>query len=253
MNDAGLDTIMELLERMPSPSQADEVTAFVRASLPRFVDALAQMPLPPGAGSMSTAEAFWTFCLARELKPAKIIDSGSATGWSAHLMALAVPSARIACYDPYCEPDSLPANATFAATDWYKARNDRTTVGPTLALFDDHVNQGLRARQARRSGITDALFHDVYPVLNKSLVSVRFVDLVGIAESCHTFEPLWHVDPIFRDLTISSQLYRWLTWVRLDHGKSIGRRLSLTSVQQRRRARNPLAKESSRRNWRARG
>lgn len=244
-------SLAELLGRMPSPETAERVDAYVREHLPGFVTVLREIPIPPGPGSMSTAEAFWLHRLIADLRPMTIVDSGSATGWSAWVMAAAAPSARVLCFDPYRDPDRLPDGAEFARSDWTSVAAD---VGrDTLALFDDHVNQRRRVLQAQRAGLVNVVFHDVYRQLTKSTVSLAFVNLLGRAEFLHTFEPLWQADPIFRDTSENPQMYRYLTWLRLapHPGGRLGPRW--TAARQRLADRNPTADERSRMNWRARG
>jgi hypothetical protein len=200
---------------------------------------------------MSTAEAFWLFRLVAELQPLTVVDSGSATGWSAWVMAAAAPSAHVLCFDPYRRPDRLPANAEFYGRDW--ASIDGAGGPETFALFDDHVNQRRRVLQAQRSGLVNVAFHDVYRQLTKSTVSLAFIDLIGKAEFIHTFEPLWHVDPIFRDTSTNPQMYRYLSWLQLLPGPGLRIRPRLRAAVQRRAYRNPLADQGSRLNWRARG
>jgi len=200
---------------------------------------------------MSTAEAFWLFRLVAELRPSTIIDSGSATGWSAWIMAAGAPDARILCFDPYRAPDCLPKRAEFSTSDWTKVARE---VGPeAFALFDDHVNQRRRVLQAQRAGLVDVVFHDVYRQLTKSTVSLAYVDLVGRADLVHTFEPLWFVDPMFRDTSANPQMYRYLTWLQLAPHPGGRIRPRLRAVRQRHAYRNPLADPRSRLNWRARG
>lgn len=245
------DSLSELVTLMPSLEVARRWRTYVERHVPSFARAMRGLPIPPGPGSMATAEAFWLFRLVTELRPPVIVDSGSATGWSAFVMATAAPDARIHCCDPYRQPTALPYAAEYHDRDWTKARVD--FLAGTFVLFDDHVNQRRRALQAQRAGITDVVFHDVYPVLTKSSVSVVFADLVGLAERCHTFEPLWFVDPMFEDTSTNRQMYRWLTWLKLAPHPGLRPWPRLSAAAQRRLLRNPGATGGSRRNWRARG
>lgn len=245
------DTLRELVTLMPSPDVANRWRTYIERHLKSFAQAIRGLPIVPGPGSMSTAEAFWLYRLVTELQPPVIIDSGSATGWSAFIMAAAALDARIHCCDPYRQPAALPRKAEYHDRDWTKARID---IPPgTFVLFDDHVNQRRRALQARRAGITDVVFHDVYRVPTKSTISVAFADLVGLAHRFHTFEPLWFIDPMFVDTSTNQQMYRWLTWLQLVPYPGLRPWPRLRAAAQRRFLRNPAADEQSRRNWRARG
>lgn len=244
------DNLVALVGCTPSPDVAARWDDYLAYHLPGFQDALSSIPLAPGSGSMSTAEAFWMFRLLSELRPSAVVDSGSATGWSAFVAASAVPDAEIHCFDPYCKPTLLPPGAYYVDADWTTHR--RRFPMDTVALFDDHVNQRRRVLQARRAGLTHVLFHDVYKDLTKSTVSLTFADLIGLVERSHTFEPLWYADPMFTDTSTNPQMYRWLTWLQLTPHRGFGPRSLARSAAQRYRLRNPAATEQARRNWRAR-
>lgn len=244
------DNLLELVGLMPSPSTASRWRTYIQLHLRTFAEMLRKLPLAPGSGSLSTAEAFWLFRLVTELQPHTIIDSGSATGWSAFILAAAAPAAQIHCFDPYRRPALLPSSAEFHGRDW--TRCHLGLRAGAFGLFDDHVNQRRRVIEARRAGLTDVVFHDVYRVLTKSTVSLTFVDLIGLVEQSHTFEPLWSIDPIFTDTSVNPQMYRWLTWLRLAPRRDRDLWARLRSSAQRRLARNPGADERSRLNWKAR-
>jgi hypothetical protein len=243
------DTIADLVELMPSPEQAARQHRYVARHLPGFLVASAGFPIAADAGSISLAEAFWLHRVASELRPSTIVDSGSATGWTAFVLASGAPAARILCFDPYRTPDDLPPTAEYRSGDWTKSSS---LPADTLAFFDDHVNQRLRIIQARRAGLTNVIFHDVYPTLTHSTVSLRFADLLGMASASHTFDPLWDVDPVFRDASVNPQRYRWLTWVQLSRSRLPVALAQMAAAGQRYRRRNPGASERSRANWRAR-
>lgn len=241
-------TLTELVRCSPSPDVAARWTDYVACHLHSFRVALRDLPLPAGVGSISTAEAFWLFRVLSELRPSTVVDSGSATGWSAFIAAAAAPQAHIYCFDPYREPTALPPNATYRDTDWTVQRR---FPSDTVALFDDHVNQRRRVVQARRAGLRHVLFHDVYRDLTKSTVSLMFTDLIGLVERIHIFDPLWNIDPIFTDTSSNSQMYRWLTWLWLTPCHFRPAEVALRALQ-RHGLRNPGATELARENWRAR-
>jgi predicted O-methyltransferase YrrM len=245
------DSLGQLATSMPSPEVARRWRSYVERHLEGFAEAMRRIPIPPGPGSMSTSEAFWLFRLVTELQPSAIVDSGSATGWSAFVMAAAAPDARLHCCDPYRRPAALPDAAEYHDRDWTKSRID-LPLG-TFVLFDDHVNQRRRTLQARGAGITDVVFHDVYRVPTKSTVSLAFVDLIGLAKLCHTFDPLWFVDPIFMNTSTNKQMYRWLTWLQLTPYPGLRVLPRVRAAAQRRLLRNPAADQRSKLNWGARG
>lgn len=245
-----VNNLVALVSYTPSPAVAARWRDYVTSNLPGFQKALNGIPLAPGSGSMSTAEAFWLFRLLSELQPSCVVDSGSATGWSAFVAASAVPEAEIYLFDPYRRPTLMPPNARYTAKDWTSYGHHFPT--DTVALFDDHVNQRRRVLQARRAGLTNVLFHDVYRDLTKSTVSLTFADLIGLVERSHTFEPLWYADPMFTDTSTNPQMYRWLTWLRLTPHVGFDPHHLARVVAQRHRLRNPSATAQAQQNWRAR-
>jgi len=244
------DSLLELADSTPSPSVATRWRDYVSHNLSAFQDALGGIPIAPGAGSMSTAEAFWLFRIVSELQPSVLVDSGSATGWSAFVMASAAPNAKIFCFDPYRIPSQLPSGACHIAADWTTFR--RRVPTDTVVLFDDHINQRRRVLQARRAGLKHVLFHDVYRDPRKSNISLTFADLIGLVDRSHTFEPIWNADPMFVDTSVNPQMYRWLTWLQLAPYRRFAPRSLAISVAQRYMLRNPAANERARLNWRAR-
>lgn len=245
------ESLPELAKVMPSPAGAMLWQRYVHRHLPEFKELLCGLRVSPGPGSMSTAEAFWLFRLVAELRPSTIIDSGSATGWSAWVIAAGAPRSRVLCFDPYRVPDSLPDNAEFFKTDWTRVVRQ---AGPeSFALFDDHVNQRRRVLQAQRAGLVNVVFHDVYRQLTKSTVSLAFVDLIGRADFIHTFEPLWETDPVFSDISENPQMYRYLTWLQLTQNGRGWIRARWIAGTQRHALRNPMADKRSRLNWKSRG
>lgn len=237
--------LQDLARLMPCPRTHQLWTLYVQRHIPQFVEFLATVPIPQGRGSISTAEAFWLYRLVSELKPGTIVESGSANGWSSFVLAGGAPNANIACYDPHNRPDALPENASYEPSDWTSRRK---WPSDTVAFFDDHCNQRKRLRQVQSAGLKHSVFHDVYNVTDRSLLSLQYLDLLGLAQSIHTFDPIWDEHPTFTDTTLNPQMYRWLTWVemaprgRFDHRalhRSIGRR----------RLRNPWALPESSSNW----
>ena len=236
----------ELVEMMPCPGTHAAWQSYVSQHLPAFKDILAQIPITPGRGSVAVAEAFWLWRLVSDLRPSAIVESGSANGWSSFLLAAGAPTVPVLCFDPYRKPDALPTNAQHISADW----TSRAVWPPrTLVFFDDHCNQRIRLAQARKAGVAHAVFHDVYPVLERSLVSLRFSDLIGLADSIYTFDPLWDTDPIFTDTTCNAQMYRWMSWARVAQPSRMSVRRGLVELRARRRLRNPFAAPAARRNW----
>ena len=88
--------------------------------------------------------------------------------------------------------------------------------------------------------------------VRKGTISLALTDLIGLVERCHTFEPLWFVDPMFMDTEQNPQMYRWLTWLQLTPSPGVSLWPLVRRVAQRRLLRNPAADARARLNWRAR-
>lgn len=238
---------MQLVSARPSAARSAALSDYVTRHCPDFLNLLDRIPIPSGVGTISASEAFWLWRLALETRPAHIVESGTATGWSAWLVGLAAPNSRLTCFDTNRVPDSLPPNATFVKKDW-ASRPMRLPPG-SLTFFDDHVNHRIRLRQACRAGAEYAVFHDNYEARAESVLSLRFCSMPPQAEFVHTFEPLWHCGEVFRAPAYNADMYRWLTLVKLSAGRQTPamawRRRTATW-----RVRNPLAPQATRRrNW----
>ena len=105
------DTLRELVTLMPSPNVANRWRTYIERHLKSFAQAIRGLPIAPGPGSMSTAEAFWLYRLVTELQPPVIVDSGSATGWSAFIMAAAALDARSTAATPTGSQNSAATQA----------------------------------------------------------------------------------------------------------------------------------------------
>ena len=237
--------LQELVSLMPCPETQLQWMSYVQQNVNPFVDFLSSIPIPQGKGSISTAEAFWLYHLVRELKPSVIVESGSANGWSSFVLAGGAPEAEIVCFDPYNRPVDLPENARYEDRDW-------TSIGKwprdTFCFFDDHCNQRERLKQVQGAVLSNCVFHDVYRVAGRSLLSLQFLDVLGLASFVHTFDPIWDAHSAFCDTSLNPQMYRWLTWVRIEPTS----RLGLADVRRaiaRHRIRNPMASPEAARNW----
>jgi hypothetical protein len=241
----GSQTLEELTSLMPCPQVHQMWQTYVENNLPRYLAFLPTIPIPQGHGSISLSESFWLFQLVTELRPTTIVESGTATGWSTFVMAGAAPDAKIFCFDPYNRPAALPITATHSSRDW---SSHKSWPVDTFAFFDDHCNQRKRLQQAQHAGLQNAVFHDVYRVRNRSLLSLVYLDVVGLAESLHTFDPIWAANAVFVDTTRNPQMYRWLTWVRVAE-KEKGIWPCAKRCICRRMTRNPWASRASSMNW----
>lgn len=209
--------LYNIITTQQDPQLAEALDQFVSELLPEFKAVLFEHPLKaPSVGCISVSEAFWLYTLIRSLQPEVIIESGTFEGYSLYFCHRAAPPhARIISFDPFKEPKLRLSTVEYCRTDWTKYHWDSLLNKKTLIFFDDHLHQGKRLQQASQRHIRHILFHDNYLTPVQSHVPIRYCNLLTLAKHCYIFERL-HSDPIFRDMSINPQAYRWLTYIELE-------------------------------------
>ena len=125
-----------------------------------------ERPVTDNKGGSGFNDSLWLFVAAAVLRPEVIVESGVFKGHSTWLLRRACPEAEIHCFDPelgnlvYRDPD-----ARYHAGDWIEA--EITLAGrPSLAFFDDHMDQARRVLEAHRRGFRHLLFDDNFAAMN---------------------------------------------------------------------------------------
>lgn len=205
-------TLPEIIAGDMEPVLGRRLCEYVDAHLEEFKGVLADHPVKDNTGGISVCEAFWLYCLVKDLQPEMIVESGTLHGFSLYFLWKAAPSSEIHSFDPGCKPEIKLRDVEYHSCDWMDYFNSQPPRD-SLVFFDDHQDQGERFEEACEHGVDHAVFHDNYLTLGHSHRPLRFCCLEHDVELCYTFECL-RGDPIFTDVSVNSQTYRWLTWVQ---------------------------------------
>lgn len=177
-------------------------------------------PLPNHHSSyVSLSEAFWLWRMAADLKPDIMAESGTFHGYSAWWLRKGSPSSLFRTHDPARSPhdDVLPGLtgvwahiAQDFAAYWSM---DNWSEFDGFVFFDDHIDQGLRLKQAVERGFKHILFHDVYPDTSatkpESLWSKGIPYTARVLQFPVILEPL-----VFAEAARSE--HSWLTYIQVQ-------------------------------------
>lgn len=130
-------------------------------------DALyATRPVRETKGGSGYNDSLSLYVLVSLLQPALIVESGVLRGHATWLLRQACPHAGLLCFDPAPESRTYSdPGARYHGEDWSAVPVSPPEAGPgrALAVFDDHVNQAKRVREAHDRGFRLALFDDNFP------------------------------------------------------------------------------------------
>lgn len=137
-----------------------------RTAVAEFYGLYDGRPVQDNSGGSGFNDSLWLFVVTRLLGPSLIVESGVHRGHSTWLLRQACPQAELHCFDPdlshlvYRDP-----GASYHEGDWMEVALSAGET-PSLAFFDDHINQALRLRQAHERGFRRCLFDDNFPAYN---------------------------------------------------------------------------------------
>lgn len=122
-------------------------------------------PVPRNVGGTGLHNALWVFVTCRWLRPTLVIESGVFHGQLAYMIRKSVPDADYHGFDIDLGNLSYSnSGAAFHEEDWSGYDGTAAVPDSTLCVFDDHVDQALRVRQAHERGFRHLLFDDAPPV-----------------------------------------------------------------------------------------
>lgn len=111
-------------------------------------------------GTTSIGSLFWLFIIARSLNPTIIVESGVLKGSSLHCYRHACKNADIFGFDLNLKNMLFQDQSIHLhETDWSKIEIKAKTAND-LCYFDDHINNGLRIKQAFDRGFKNLIFDD---------------------------------------------------------------------------------------------
>lgn len=125
-----------------------------------FLAVYERRPLADNKGGSGLNDALWLYCLARLLRPAHLIESGTWRGQSAWLFRQALPEARIETFDVAVPAEGRheTPGVIYHLQDWSAA--PLAVTDRSLAFFDDHISHARRLTEAAERGLRLALFDD---------------------------------------------------------------------------------------------
>ena len=204
------DIVPSLMEPHLTPALKD----YVLDNLDEFKRVLAAHPLKDHTGGVSICEAFWLYCLVRDLAPEVVVESGTLYGFSLWFLEKARGcNSELHSFDPGYAPKYLLEKVDYHRCDW-RVWFPYDVPENALVFFDDHQDHGMRLEEAEELGVRDVVFHDNYLSLKHSHRPIRYCELPDNVEFCFTFPCLGN-DPVF-EVGQNAQTYRWLMWLRLE-------------------------------------
>jgi hypothetical protein len=156
------DTVEQwLAQQSILPVAALDAKPFVEG----FFEAYLKTPFREAIGQSRFNKLLWLAIVARALRPALIVDSGTYRGASAWALAFGAPDAKILSFDPHLSqlPLRVP-NCEYVQGDWMQRDLAGFDLAHSLCYFDDAVDQVRRVLEAKARGISFALFNDDLPL-----------------------------------------------------------------------------------------
>ncbi len=208
-------TLHEIILGEMEPVLGERIQEYVAENLEEFRSVLDGHPVDDNIGAVSICEAFWLYCLVRDLEPKIVIESGTLYGFSLYFLRRAAPDAEMHSFDPLYDPAVKLTGVQYHKTDWQECFHPNAPLVGTdcFVFFDDHQDQDQRLRQSLDRSVSNIVFHDNYATLGHSHKPIRFCALDSKVRSCYTFDCL-RDDQMFQ-VGKNAQTYRWLTWLSL--------------------------------------
>jgi hypothetical protein len=142
----------------------------------------------------------WLHLLARRIAPDTVAESGTYVGRSLYTLRHAAPQAALHAFDISFGPLVYhDASVHYHEMDW--SHSDLQCRGLGLAYFDDHINNGLRIREAYDRGFRHLVFDQcpsvgtVHKFRYPGLPSARMIAENQLAEG-EVCEWRWHGQPM---------------------------------------------------------
>ena len=163
----------------------DQIEAYRR----EFLEIYPGRPVEKNVGGMDIYPLFWLFAVARWLNPRLIVESGVWRGQSSWMLRKACPQAEFHAFDINLKNLVYKDRTiTYHENDWTKTTLNNPKPGEGLIIFDDHINQSRRLREAYDRGFKWAIFDDNVPVTQIERVGVPALPSLGMLFDPHLKE-----------------------------------------------------------------
>lgn len=144
------------LQLMP-PGGSHELGAWIG----EFFRIQADSPAGENPGGSGVNDSLWLFVIARALRPARIVESGTHRGHSAWIFHRARPGTPIDSFDVDASKVAWShERLNVHQGDWTAAVHADPANAEALAFFDDHINHAQRVAEAHARGFRWLLMDD---------------------------------------------------------------------------------------------
>jgi len=144
--------------------------------LEEFLLVYSNKPIADNHGGQKAAQLFYSWYVAKKMKPDIIIESGVYKGQGTWAFENASPNSQLICLDPYLKnyegyrsTKAQYFEVDFNKIDWSNLK-DKSNV---LCFFDDHQNAFDRIVQMKSYGFKAAMFEDNYPEGQGDCISLK--------------------------------------------------------------------------------
>lgn len=144
--------------------------------LEEFLSVYENKPIADNHGGQKASHLFYSWYVAKKMKPDIIIESGVYKGQGTWAFENASPNSRMICLDPYLKnyegyrsKKAEYFEVDFKQIDWSRI-TDKSKV---LCFFDDHQNAFERIVQMKIYGFKVAMFEDNYPEGHGDCISLK--------------------------------------------------------------------------------
>lgn len=150
----------------------------LRDCLEEFIELYHNRPIKDNSGGQKAAQLFYSWFVAKNMKPKYIVESGIFKGQGTWAFEMASPDSSIISIDPYMDKWGGYRSSKvryikedFSKIDW-SFIEDKSHA---LCFFDDHQNAVQRLLDCHIRGFTTLMFEDNYPEGQGDCLSLKKV------------------------------------------------------------------------------
>ena len=122
-----------------------------------------ERPIKDNNGGQLSAQLFYSWYVAKKLKPKFIIESGTYKGQGTWAFENASPESYLICLDPYPKEIYKSKKAQYIRKDFTQIDWSNIPKKDCLVFFDDHQNALNRILNCKIQGFKHIMFEDNYP------------------------------------------------------------------------------------------
>lgn len=142
-------------------------------SLEEFSYIYQNRPIIDNNGGQLSAQLFYSWYVAKKMKPEIIIESGTYKGQGTWAFEQASPDSQIICLDPYPKEEYKSKKAQYIRNDFSQIDWSNIPKENCLVFFDDHQNALSRIINCKVQGFKYIMFEDNYPEGQGDCISIK--------------------------------------------------------------------------------